>query len=124
MGERTGETPSASQCVALYRACRWRVRLEIERLEPTAQEPEPTVPFLARLGRYLVPATAMAILALVGLVTLQRLPGSPEVSGTETSFADAGALTFHDYSAGATLVWLPYPADNEITQEEEMGVLE
>jgi len=29
LGERNGETLSATQCSAQYRACRWRARLEI-----------------------------------------------------------------------------------------------
>jgi len=29
LGERNGETPGATQCGALYRACRWRARLGI-----------------------------------------------------------------------------------------------
>ena len=35
-GERNGEALSATQCVALCRACRWRVRLEIGSLGTTS----------------------------------------------------------------------------------------
>jgi len=42
LGERNGETPGATQCGALYRACRWRARLGIGSLgdfESTASRP-------------------------------------------------------------------------------------
>ena len=35
---------------------------------------------------------------------------------TEFSVSDAEALTYRDYSAGTTLVWLSYPAENEVAQ--------
>ena len=43
LGERNGETPGATQRVALYRACRWRVRLGIGSLG--------TISFLSHLQK-------------------------------------------------------------------------
>ena len=39
----------------------------------------------------------------------------------ETALADSGAFTYHDYSAGATLVWLSYPAEDEVADRRRDG---
>lgn len=100
-----------------------KLKREIERLDSPAPEPERSAPFFARLGRFLVPATALALLAMVGLVSI-RQGSSPLIPGMQTTLEDSGALTYHDYSAGTTLVWLTYPADNEVAENDEMGTLE
>ena len=41
----------------------------------------------------------------------------------ETALADSGAFTYRDYSAGTTLVWLSYPADNEVAENDELGTV-
>ena len=63
--------------------------------------------------RFLVPLGAVAGLALVVMVAGLRFglfPGGP-MPETETSVADAGTFTYHDYQSGTTLVWLSYPAE-------------
>ena len=63
--------------------------------------------------RVLVPLGAVAGLALVVMVAGLRFglfPGGP-IPETETSVADAGTFTYHDYQSGTTLVWLSYPAE-------------
>ncbi len=78
---------------------------------------------LAWLRRWLLPATGVAIVALIGLLALRGTPtASPGV--VEVTQADSGAFTYHDYSAGATLVWLSYPAENEGGEPEDLGTLE
>ena len=42
----------------------------------------------------------------------------------ETALADAGAFTYRDYAAGTTLVWLSYPAENELADDDEMGTID
>jgi hypothetical protein len=42
----------------------------------------------------------------------------------ETAFDDSGAFTYHDFSAGATLVWLPYPAEKDIADDDELDSLD
>jgi len=95
-----------------------KIKGQIERLEPP--EVRPPVPLIARLSRWLVPAAGVALLFL--LVRL-GIP-APETSSIETALADPGAMIYHDYSAGATFVWLSYPADQEIADEDELGTFE
>jgi anti-sigma factor RsiW len=102
-----------------------KVQREIQRLETT--DPKPArVPFVALLRRFLVPASALALVLVVGMV-LSRSAGpfgrtaSPAI---ETALADAGAFTYRDFSAGTTLVWLSYPADEEAKENDQMDTLE
>jgi anti-sigma factor RsiW len=99
----------------------WRkVQHQIEGLEPQPVAAAPT-PFWVFLRRLLIPATAVAALAVAALL-VGRLP--EHVPGAEIALADSGAFTYHDYSAGATLVWLPYPAESEVANNDETGTVE
>ena len=102
-----------------------KVRREIARLETPAPKPAPT-PFYALLRRFLLPASALALVLIGGVVlTLPNGPfGRTAAAGIETALADSGAFTYRDYSAGTTLVWLSYPADNEVADDDEMGTVE
>jgi anti-sigma factor RsiW len=80
-----------------------------------------TIPWISRLRHFLMPATAMALLVIAGFVATRQngssvLPGGGEI---ETALADPGAFTYHDYPSGTTLVWLSYPAENELADDEE-----
>jgi anti-sigma factor RsiW len=98
-----------------------KIEREIERAEKPA--PMPTViPWAARLRRFLVPATAMALLAIAGLVTVRQEGSSG--GEIETSLADPGAFTYRDYNSGTTLVWLSYPAENELGDEQAANTVE
>ena len=102
-----------------------KVEREIERLETPAREPE-RVPLFTMLRRILVPASALAVVVTAALVLI-RPTGSAGLTGTpeiETTLADSGAFTYRDYSSGTTLVWLSYPADNEVAQADDMGTVE
>ena len=99
-----------------------KVQREIQRLETPAPKPVPT-PLFALLRRFLVPASALAVV-LVAAVVLIRPASLTHTPGIETALADAGAFTYHDYPAGTTLVWLTYPADNEVADDDEMGTIE
>jgi len=46
-----------------------------------------------------------------------------QLAEIETALADAGAFTYRDYSAGTTLVWLSYPADTEVAENDNMGAV-
>ena len=65
-------------------------------------------------------------MAVIAGVLLTRPPAVGRTSGAEieTALADSGAFTYRDYSAGTTLVWLSYPADNEVAENDEMGTVE
>jgi anti-sigma factor RsiW len=99
-----------------------KVQAAIEREERVAT-PAPAVPLLTRLRRFLVPAAGFAVLALLAIVTLHQ-PGTGFMAGSETSFEDAQAFTYHDFSARATLVWLTYPPDKTIAGEDEFTIVE
>jgi anti-sigma factor RsiW len=102
-----------------------KIEREIQRLE----QPAPTtaeVPWIVRLRRFLVPAAAVALLAITGFVAVRHsgssvLPGGTEI---ENAAADTDAFTYRDYNSGTTLVWLSYPAENEPADDEEAGVLQ
>ena len=73
----------------------------------------------------LIPACAVAAVVIAGIM-LTRLPGpAGRTAGadTETALAEGGALTYRDDSAGTTLVWLSYPADNDVAPDDEAGTL-
>jgi anti-sigma factor RsiW len=102
-----------------------KVQREIQRLETLDLRPGPT-PVFALLRRLLIPASGLALALVAGLVFLRPAssPSHSSTPGIETALADAGAFTYRDYSAGATLVWLSYPADKEVADEDEMGTIE
>jgi anti-sigma factor RsiW len=94
-----------------------KIQREILRLEAPARRAQ--VPFLARLQRFLVPAAGLALLAVAGLLAIPR-----SAAPFETALADSGAFTYHDYSTATTLVWLSYPAENDLAEDEEPGTLD
>ena len=102
-----------------------KIEREIRRLETPAAEAAP-MSFFAYWRRFLAPASALA-LVLVGGILFTRpagLIGRNATAEIETALADAGAFTYRDYSAGTTLVWLSYPAENEVADSDEMGTFE
>jgi anti-sigma factor RsiW len=101
-----------------------KVERDIRSAESKAAEPVKE-PFHLRLRRFLMPVTGLALVAFAGLVVVQQngstlIPGGVE---TETALSDAGAFTYRDYSAGTTLVWLSYPAENDLADDEGIGTL-
>jgi hypothetical protein len=65
----------------------------------------------------------MVVIAGV-MLTRPGPSGLTPAAEIETALADSGAFTYRDYSAGATLVWLSYPADTEVADNDEMGTVE
>jgi anti-sigma factor RsiW len=94
-----------------------KIEREIQRLEPVAQTTQSVSPF-EFLRRLLMPVSAFAVLVVAGLITYIQLGlgGSSHSLETEVAMANSSAFTYHDYSAGMTLVWLPFPAENELAQ--------
>lgn len=100
-----------------------KIQREIKRQDNPVQAP-PSTPWLLRLRRFLVPATGLAVIGLLAL-TVSRQVGSGSIdTSTETTLEDSGAFTYHDYSAGATLVWLSYPAENEFAEDDDLNSLD
>lgn len=101
-----------------------KIQRQIQREEASTPEPVAVVSWAARLRRLLMPVTGLAVAALLLLVvTHENGPGLPENSA-ETALQDSGAFTYHDDSAGATLVWLSYPAENEIAENNDLDSLD
>ena len=95
-----------------------KIQREIERLEPAQPVKRPSLLWIW-LRRSLIPATGLcaAVLAFLILSPAPAPAPLPVASGQEpeqtADAADSGAMTYHDYSAKATLVWLSFPADKE-----------
>lgn len=94
-----------------------KIEHEIQRLEPVAQPTRSVSPFEV-LRRLLMPASAFAALVIAGLITYNQIApaGNPHMLETETAMANSDAFTYRDYSTGVTLVWLPFPAENDLAQ--------
>jgi anti-sigma factor RsiW len=102
-----------------------KIGREIERLEQAEPvRPEPSV--FAAWRRFLVPAGAIAALGVAVLVANRQLvnEGSGQVAELETTRSDPGTFTYRDYNAGATLVWLSYPAEEEVAQNDAVGTFQ
>jgi anti-sigma factor RsiW len=98
-----------------------KLEREIQRLEPPMPARAPAG-FFRVLRSILAPAAAVAVLVIAGFVAIG--PRTSSGTGTETALADSSAFTYHDYSAGTTLVWLSYPADNDATDEDEEAIID
>jgi len=103
-----------------------KIARAIERLEAPPPKAAPQDSPFALFRRWLVPASAVALVVIAGLVFTR--PAAPPVSRTtgeavETALADAGVFTYRDFSAGTTLVWVSYPADNEIAPGDGKAIV-
>jgi len=92
-----------------------KIQREIAREEkPAAAEVKTS--WFARWQRMLIPAGAIAALAIAVMVTIGPPAASSSADMAESSHNDAGAFTYHDYDAHATLVWLSYPAEDDLAE--------
>ncbi len=91
-----------------------KIQREIQRQAQPEPDPEIVPAWLAALRRVLMPVTAIAMVALITVMVGKQSSSQ----GSETALRDAGALTYHDFEKGATLVWLSYPADNDFADYE------
>lgn len=101
-----------------------KIQREIRRQEIPAPTRAPQVPFLNRLRRFLIPATGVAVISLLALIATKETGSGGGDASVETALQDSGAFTYHDDTAGATLVWLSYPADNEIAEDDDLNSLD
>ena len=102
-----------------------KVEREIQRLETPAPKPA-RVSYFTLVRRFLVPASAVAVVLIAGLMLIPPAgsTGRTVAAEIETALADSGVFTYRDYSAGATLVWLSYPAEDEAAEIDEMGTFD
>jgi len=91
------------------------IQREIQRLEQTVPAPART-PLWARWKRWLAYSGAVAGLAIAALLAPRSSHNSGEL---EAAVADTGAFTYRDFKANTTLVWLSFPADKELADNNE-----
>jgi len=98
-----------------------KIQREIERAEKPAAAGAAHSIFLS-LRRLLIPAMGVAALLLV-VNLIGPGPRSGGEAEMETAFADADTFTYRDYAGGTTLIWLSYPAENEIADRGSIDIL-
>jgi len=92
-----------------------KVQREISRLEvaePAGQKES----LLVHWRRLLVPISAAAVLGIVILTAIGPFESSSPES--EVASEDSGSFVYRDESSGTTLVWLSYPEENDVADEE------
>ncbi len=97
-----------------------KIRRQIDREEQAAPAIK-TISFSERIRRFLVPAGAVATVAIAVMLTF---PGNSVNGDAFTDVADADAFTYHDYESGTTLVWLDYPDENILPESESDDTLD
>lgn len=99
-----------------------KIQREIQQREPAASRvPQPSI--FTILGRWLVPAGALAAVVLATMLGYSHFNPAPktvlaEAPELETTLADADAVTYRDEQESTTLVWLSYPADGKSTPDK------
>jgi anti-sigma factor RsiW len=88
-----------------------KIEREIQRLEPR-ENFKPSVSIFASLRRFLLPASAMATVAIAGMLVHFHVPktvventAEADVTTVETTLANSDATTYRDANEGTTLVW-------------------
>jgi anti-sigma factor RsiW len=103
-----------------------KIEREIHRLEPRAAS-APDVSIFAALRRFLLPAGAVAALAIAGLTlhfhsltppTTDNLADA-DATTVETTLASTDATTYRDAGEGTTLVWFSPMVDDSPAQNKK-----
>ena len=97
-----------------------KIRRQIEREEKMTVATKP-VSLMDRIHRLLVPVGATAAVLVAVMLALPRTNG---ISDNFTDAGDAVAFTYHTYDSGTTLVWLDYPAENDLSEMETDDTLD
>jgi anti-sigma factor RsiW len=85
---------------------------------------EKSISFAERLRRLLAPAATVAAVLLGVMIVQQQFTGGAYGAMEDGDHEDAEAFTYRDYESGTTLVWLSYPAENEIADSDTDDTLE
>jgi len=96
-----------------------KIRLQIEREEAAGQKrvsPAPSWDPLAIFRRFALPVAGVAVACAVAMLSLRQL-STPVVDEVSTTSEEMSALTFHDQSAGMTVVWLQDNTDQSAQDE-------
>jgi anti-sigma factor RsiW len=99
-----------------------KIERAIERAEVPAPQPAGASGWVGAFRRFLVPVTGLALLVVAGFIAT-RGTAEPTLS-METAVSDPGALVYRDYSAGATFVWLSYPADEDNAKQDDEALFD
>jgi hypothetical protein len=105
-----------------------KIEREIQRLEPPAAS-APKVSIFTMLRRLLLPAAAVSLLVIAGMIAHFNVPNnSPkaavenvadaDTTTVETTLANSDATTYRDTSEGTTLVWFS-PTDDSPAQNKK-----
>jgi len=108
-----------------------KIEREIRALENKSEREtaEPSWFAAAFLRRIAIPVGTFAAIALAAILTIKQTgmfsTKSPDLNGVEIAMADdSEAFTYHDHSAGMTVVWLSYPAEKEFTETDGQDTLQ
>lgn len=99
-----------------------KIQREISRESRSAPAPSAKFSFATWLHRALVPAGAMAAVAIAVMLSLPHTGDTVDPSMTS---GDTATFTYHNYATGATLVWLDYSsAENDFSDVESDDILD
>lgn len=99
-----------------------KIQREINRPQPAAAPVESTS-WLSTLRRALVPAGALAALAIAVIVAVHPFGGGMRPIQVNSMLADAGAFTYRDDAQGMTVIWLSYPAQKTLAENKSGDTL-
>jgi anti-sigma factor RsiW len=110
-----------------------KIEREIERLEPQVAS-APKVSIFIMLRRLLLPAGAVAAVAITGMIAYFNFPNSAPKPGVEevadadtttveTTLANSDATTYRDASEGTTLVWFSPTVDDSPAQNKNPAAI-
>ncbi|MGC3957962.1 MAG: hypothetical protein QM813_08470 [Verrucomicrobiota bacterium] len=93
-----------------------KIQREISREVKPVPAPASNFSLAAWLHRALVPAGAMAAVAIAVMLSLPHTGGAGDYT---TTSGDTATFTYHNYATGTTLVWLDYGSvENDFSDVE------
>ena len=98
-----------------------KIAREIERQQPKTQPGG--VSWFYHFRRLLIPAGAVAALALFGIFATRQSPRANLPYELSDMVADSDTFTFTDEQNGTTLIWFSYPAENEFANQDDADIL-
>lgn len=99
-----------------------KIQREIERTEPMQTRPAVEPESISKwLIRRLLPITGLALLTVALFVMTRPVRLTTPLGALEVSSVDSSAMTYRNYESGTTLVWLSYPAENELATGNAAG---
>lgn len=99
-----------------------KIQREINREAKPVSAPAPKFSLAAWLHRALVPAGAMAAVAIAVMLSL---PHGGGVGDNTMTSGETATFTYHNYDTGSTLVWLDYSSmENDFSDVESDDILD